>query len=96
MKNKFILFLKIKLDFTSSSILRISPLVGEECLDHLLDGPAELAAEFIADVFLDGSFESIFVTSDNFLESRDIVPFCFSKEIFLSIGETILSSPLSL
>ena len=69
---------------TSSSILRISPLVGEECLDHLLEGPAELAAEFIADVFLEGNFESM-LTSDVFLESLDIVPFCFSKDIFRSI-----------
>jgi len=73
----------------SSSILKISPLVGDECLDHFLDGQAELDAEFIADVFLDGSFESI---SDIFLESRDKVPFCVSNEIFLSMGDITLPS----
>lgn len=56
----FLLFCRQVL-FKLQFYLSISPLVGEECLDHFLDGHVELEAE----VFLDGSMESI---SDIFLE----------------------------
>merc|ERR1719278_405619 len=52
----------------SSSILRISPRVGEECLDQFLLGMFEEEAELAADGFLVGSFESM-LTSDILLES---------------------------
>ena len=52
----------------SSSILKISPLVGEECRDQFLLGIAEEFAEFAAEGFLVGSFESMFA-SDILLDS---------------------------
>ena len=60
----------------SSSILRISPRVGEECLDQFLLGMFEEEAELAAEGFLVGSFESM-LTSDILLESPlDCCPFC--------------------
>ena len=73
---------------TSSSILRISPLVGDECRDQFLDGMLELEAE----VFLDGIMDSI---PDIFLEPGPGVgamELALSCEIFLPTGEVILSS----
>ena len=52
----------------SSSILKISPLVGEECRDQFLLGIAEEFAEFAAEGFRVGSFESMFA-SDILLDS---------------------------
>ena len=57
----------------SSSILKISPLVGEECRDQFLLGIAEEFAEFAAEGFLVGSFESMFASDillDSFWESK--------------------------
>ena len=52
----------------SSSILKISPLVGEECRDQFLLGIADEFAEFAAEGFRVGSFESMFA-SDILLDS---------------------------
>ena len=57
----------------SSSILKISPLVGEECRDQFLLGIAEEFAEFAAEGFRVGSFESMFASDillDSFWESK--------------------------
>ena len=54
----------------SSSILKISPRVGEECLDQFLLGICEDDAELAAEGFLVGSFESMF-TSDILRESPE-------------------------
>ena len=71
---------------TSSSILNISPLVGEECLDHLRDGQAELEA----DVFLEGIMESM---SDIFLDP--LPPLILSWLTFLATSLPSLSLPSS-
>ena len=71
---------------TSSSILNISPLVGEECLDHLRDGHAELEAE----VFLEGIIESM---SDIFLDP--LPPLNRSWLTFLLTSLPSLSLPSS-
>ena len=68
-----LLFNKSKLSYLftvciSSSILKISPLVGEECRDQFLLGIAEEFAEFAAEGFRVGSFESMFA-SDILLDS---------------------------
>ena len=65
--------------------LSISPLVGEECLDHFLDGHVELEAE----VFLDGSMESI---SDIFLDPTLILS---EWDTFLPTGDILSSLSLS-
>ena len=57
----------------SSSILKISPLVGEECRDQFLLGIAEEFAEFAAEGFRVGSFESMFASDillDSFWEDK--------------------------
>lgn len=59
--NKSLSSLSSLSSLTSSSILRTSPLVGEECLDHFRDGQVELEAE----VFLEGNMDSM---ADIFLE----------------------------
>ena len=59
--NKSLSSLSSLSSLTSSSILRTSPLVGEECLDHFRDGQVELEAE----VFLEGNIDSM---ADIFLE----------------------------
>ena len=59
--------------------------MGDECLDHFLLGQFEEFAEFAAEGFLEGSFESMEI-SDILRESqRDIEPFWWAEslDIFL-------------